>query len=157
MHGLLFPHHSFAGAPHSFNALRVCSSIGVHKIKGVIYCCMWHPCRLCNSAVGLPLVTVDYTTRTYVVLDEGEECGGVSVLHLHQEAFSCSSFCAAKHPVTFHDPASVELPFAELALIYFDFNSWPSNDSWVIYEILCTYVPHKIKPIYSCLSRNLLK
>ena len=139
MHGPLFPQKAFTAAPHTFHTLCVCSSSWVHKMNGVIDCLV---CCLSNSSVGGPFITEHYTARTNILLDEREECGGISVLNLHQEALSYYSFGPPKHPVTFNLPASVVLSFAKFTLINLYFNSWTSNDGRVIYKILGTDVPY---------------
>ena len=156
MHGPLFPQKTFTAAPHTFHTLCVCSSSWVHKMNGVIDCLVFHTCCLSNSSVGGPFITEHYTARTNILLDEREECGGISVLNLHQEALSCYSFGPPKHPVTFNLPASVVLSFSKFTLINLYFNSWTSNDGRVIYKILGTDVPYKIVPVNSCLGSNLL-
>ena len=102
-----------------------CVCAPVAKMNGVIDCLVCHPCSLSNSSVGGPFFTEHYTARTNILLDEREECGGISVLNLHQEALSCYSFGPPKHPVTFNMPASVVLSFSKFTLINLYFNSGP--------------------------------
>jgi len=147
MHTLKFVLGAF---PHVFNRVGVDTSTGIHKVQRMVHCSMWKPGDWCQLAVRRPLVTPDSCSWKNMLLDDGQQCGSVAAIDLHEEGLVGGFVDAAEHPaLTELSGLSVTCGFGGRhgALVDLDDVPWTANLSRVCTDPVDAQVAVHVKPV----------
>jgi len=88
----------FGAFPQVFDAVRVDTSTGIHKVQLMVHCSMWKLGDCCQLAVRRPLVAPDRGSGQHMLMDYRQQCSSVAAIDLHEEGLVRGFVDAAKHP-----------------------------------------------------------